>query len=233
MKFNETDFLENLRTLNYKNINEVPEIRDSFFDSLMVCADNVPDYLEGLSDSYASEIGKPYEGSPVKNFILSNIFGNEIRNQLTDGIIEDKKSNLYINGREAKLVVTYVGAIKGEKKLIAEDATHFDFFKQRLLLGLITRYSRDFATGLNKDLTRLNQLITIYIEHTKNIDLRAQTDFIVDEEYLSELISHRNHGTLSQRQCIDTLNSLINRKFPIEKPKYYEKIAYGYREYRK
>lgn len=30
MKFNETDFLENLRTLNYKNVNEVPEIRDSF-----------------------------------------------------------------------------------------------------------------------------------------------------------------------------------------------------------
>lgn len=53
----------------------------------MVCADNVPDYLEGLSNSYASEIGKPYEDSPVKNFFLSNIFGNEIRNQLTDGII--------------------------------------------------------------------------------------------------------------------------------------------------
>ena len=46
------DFLDILRFLNKENINQSPELRDSFFKSLMVCANDAPEYLGSLSDAY-------------------------------------------------------------------------------------------------------------------------------------------------------------------------------------
>ena len=229
MKFSETDFLENLRNLNCENINELPEIRDAFFNSLMVYSEQSPSYLKVLSDAYSKDMGKPYEGSPVKTFVLSKIFGNEIRNQLTDGIIEDKTSCLYTSERCAKHAVTYIGSIKGTKEIVCENATHFNFFKQSILQGLIVRYCHNYASGLNRDTTRLNQLINIYVEHIRRKGLYDSIDTIIDEEFLNGLTSSRNNGTLSQKEIFAIINKLINRKFPIENHSYYDDYSHHYR----
>ena len=64
------DFLDVLRFLNKENVNETSELRDKFFQSLMVCADNSPEYLDRLSDTYFIEFEKEYMKSSTKNFQL-------------------------------------------------------------------------------------------------------------------------------------------------------------------
>ena len=91
------------------------------------------------------------------------------------------------------------------------------------------RYCRDYASGLNRDTTRLNQLINIYVEHIRRKGLYDSIDTIIDEEFLNELTSSRNNGTLSQKEIFAIINKLINRKFPIENHLYYDENTHHYR----
>lgn len=59
------DFLDILRFLNKENVNQYPELRDNFFKSLIVFSNNVPEYLEKLSDSYFRGFEKEYMASIV------------------------------------------------------------------------------------------------------------------------------------------------------------------------
>lgn len=155
--------------------------------------------------------------------MLSNLFGNEIKNQLSDNLIEDKKNCLYIGSRSAAHALTYVGSIKGMKKLIATSSDHFNYFKQSILQGLIARYCHDIVSGKNKDSERLNKLIVIYAEHIRNIEPSKEISIIIDEEFINELFDYKNknNGMLDSKDCYHTVYHLINRKFPIN----YEELS--------
>lgn len=209
------DFLDILRFLNKENINQYPKLRDSFFKSLMVCANDAPEYLGSLSDAYFSEFEKEYMGNIAKNFMLSNLFGNEIKNQLTDHLIQDKVNYLYIDGRNAAHVLTYVGSIKGMRSLIETSSAHFDFFKESLLRGLMTRYCEDFASGRDKNPLRLSKLIGIYAEHIRHLEPSEEIPMIIDDEFLYELMDCRNNGGVNSKDSYRAVHNLINRKFPI------------------
>lgn len=214
------DFLDILRFLNKENINQSPELRDSFFQSLMVFDDDVPEYLGSLSDSYFREFEKEYMGNIAKNFMLSNLFGNEIKNQLTDHLIQDDVNYLYIDGRYAAYVLTYVGSIKGMRSLVETSSDHFDFFKESFLRGLMTRYCNDFASGRNKNLARLNKLVEIYAEHIRHLEPSEKIPKIIDDEFLYELMDCRNNGGVNSRDSYRAVHNLINRKFPINTREY-------------
>lgn len=211
------DFLDILRFLNKENVNQYPELRDNFFKSLIVFSNNVPEYLENLSDSYFRGFEKEYMTSIVKDFMLSNLFGNEIKNQLTDHLIQDRVNCLYIDGRSAAYVLTYVGSIKGMRNLIEISPDHFDFFKECLLRGLINRYCKDFARGIDKNTVRLNKLIAIYTEHIRHLEQSEEIPMIVDDEFLCELMDCRNHGGVNLEDSFYAVHHLINRKFPNKK----------------
>lgn len=214
---NEKDFLDVLRVLNKDNVNDLDEVRDKFFDSLMVCDEDCPLYLEDLSNSYSSEFAKQFEGNLAKDFLLSNVFGTQIKNQLTDNVIEDRGSCLYIDDKSAASAVTYVGSIKGMKKLVSESSVHFDFFKQQLLMGLIIRYSNNVASGREKDESRLNKLIQIYAEHIRGMNVDGDIPMILDDIYLLRLKDSRNSGSLSGDEYLKLVNDLIDRIYPIKR----------------
>lgn len=50
--FEQTDFLDTLRYLNSKNINESKELKDNFFDSLMQNKENFPIHIKKLAQSW-------------------------------------------------------------------------------------------------------------------------------------------------------------------------------------
>ena len=106
------DFLDILRFLNRENINQSPELSDSFFQSLIVFADNVPASYGKLTDKYFRLLEEEYMGNIAKNFILSTLFAKEIRKQLTKHFVQDKVNCLYIDNRDAANVISYVGCIK-------------------------------------------------------------------------------------------------------------------------
>ena len=217
-------FLETLRYLNKYNINNDQKLREDFFKSLMMCDENVPDYLSILSDAYHEGFSKQYEGNIAINYILSNIFGNEITNQLTDEVIEDKGYGLFISRKDAAHAVTYIGSIKGMKKLIEIEPNHFDFFKERLLMGLITRYCNDtIRNGIVSD--RLNELIGIYAEHVRNLEISKDIPVIVDKKFIDEL---KELSYIKSEGCSRTVHSLINRVLPIQRENYfYEENGYN------
>ena len=212
----EKDFLDILRYLNKENINKFSE-KEHFFNSLMACDDNVPDYFENLSNAYYIEFDKQFSNSAVKNYMLSNLFGNEIKNKLSYNSIEDKKNCLYIGLHSAAHALTYVGSIKGMRELLATSSEHFNFFKQSILQGLIARYCYNIVSGQNKDSERLNKLIVIYAEHIRNIEPSKEIPIIIDENFISDLFAckNKNNGILDLKDCYNTVHNLINKKFPI------------------
>jgi len=216
----DSDFLDILRFLNKENINQFPELRDSFFQSLMVCANDTPEYLEDLSDTYFKEFEKQYSESVAKNFLLSSLFGNEIANQLTDNFIKDKGNCLYVDGRDAAYVLTYVGSIKGMRSLVETSPEHFAFFKESLLRGLMTRYCKNLSGNNDKNLVRLNKLVVIYAEHIRHLESLEAVPMIIDDEFLNELMGYRNNGAITSERSSQAVHNLINRKFPINARKY-------------
>ena len=210
----ERDFLDTLRNLNKININQNPEARDNLFDSLIVCADNAPSYLSGLSDGYSEAFEKEYEGNIAKEFLLSSLYGNEIRRQLSDNLICDRESHLFIEARSSAHAVTYCGSIKGMKKLVERSPEHFGFFKESLLRGLIIRYCNDFASGRNGE--RLNKLLAIYAEHLRNLEPTEDIPLVIDEAFVTELKSKKQHGVLTSKESTIAVDRLINRKYPLQ-----------------
>lgn len=215
MSFNENkDFLDNLRVLNKININQSPEIRDNFFQSLMVCADNAPSYLAGLSDGYSEAFEKEYDGKVAKDFLLSSLYGNEVRRQLTDHLIQDRESCLYIEARSSAHAVTYCGSVKGMEKLVKKTPDHFGFFKESLLRGLIIRYCNDFASGRNVE--RLNKLLVVYAEHLRNLEPTEEIPMVIDEEFARELKEKKKYGSLDSKDSLSAVDRLIDRKYPLK-----------------
>lgn len=210
---NERDFLDNLRILNKKNINQNTKLRDILFESLMVCADNAPSYLATLSDEYSRAFEKEYEGKVAKDFLLSSLYGNEVRRQLTDHLIQDRENCLFIEGRSSAYAVTYCGSVKGMRKLVEKAPDHFGFFKESLLRGLIVRYCNDFASGRNAE--RLNKLLAIYAEHLRNLEPTEEIPMVIDEEFASELKAKKKYGTLDSKDSLRTVDKLIDRKYPV------------------
>lgn len=210
------DFLEVLRHLNKDNINNDSELRDRFFDSLMVLDTNCPEYLENLSDSYSQHIERDWQDSPVKGFVLSQNYSNEIYNQLTDHLVEDRIDSLYVDRHNAPYLVTYVGAMKGVKKLVSEEPNHFAFFKQQLLLGLITRYANDYQGIAYPE--RLSQLVGIYAEHKEGLEPIGEIPRIIDEEYLTAI----QPRSLSSNKILHETANLIDRTYPKTYDQYFD-----------
>ena len=222
------DFLDILRFLNKDNIND-SSIRDEFFKSLMVISDDAPKYLSILSSAYSDGFEKQYEGINIKNYLLSNVFCNEISNQLKDSLIEDKISHLYINKRSSAHAVTYVGSIKGMKKLIESSSEHFDYFKTSLLIGLITRYCRDLSDRKNINIERLNKLLVIYIEHIKKLDESKDIPMVIDDEFIKEILDYKKYTFIDTKSVNNALYHLINRIYPPNTKEYTEYDEYGYK----
>lgn len=203
------DFLDVLRDLNKENINEIPERRDNFFKSLMVCADNVPGYFNALSDEYFKEFEKQHDGNIAKDFILSGIFCSEIVRQINDKLIEDRKNCLYIDKHNATYVLPYAGSIKGMRNLVEKSSLHFDFLKQSLLRGLMHRYCKYQSL---ENTSRLNKLIVIYAEYIRGLKLSGEIPMIIDNEFLSELELLKND--LDTENIDRVVDNLIDRKYP-------------------
>lgn len=208
------DFLDVLRLLNKDNINSFPQ-KDEFFNSLMTNDTNVPEYFDKLSDEYYLGFEKQYSNSPVKNFMLSNLFGNEIKRQLTDNLIEDRETCLYVDSRSAAHALTYVGSVKGMKALIETSSDHFNFFKESILRGLITRYCNDIVRSKNSE--RLNKLIVIYAEHIRHIEPSNEIPIIIDEKFINDLLTCKieNGVVIDSKDSYIAVHRLIDRKFPI------------------
>ena len=208
---NKKDFLDILRFLNRDNINDNPDVRDSFFKSLMIYYDDVPEYLDSLSDAYYVEFDKRYVNNLARYYLISSVLCKSIEAQLSDHLIEDKGNGLYISGESAANVVMYVGSIKGIKRLIEKDSVHFDFFKQKLLMGLIIRYAKDYVSGREKDITRLNKLVSIYVEHLKEIEV--DEDIILDDDFLKKLKNYKNSGIIDSETIEKEVNRFVSRKY--------------------
>ena len=205
------DFLDILRFLNRDNINDNPDVRDSFFKSLMIYYDDVPDYLDSLSDAYYVEFDKKYVNNLARYYLIASVLSKSIESQLSDHLIEDRGNGLYISGKNAANVVMYVGSIKGIKKLIEKDSVHFDFFKQKLLMGLIIRYAKDYVSGREKDITRLNKLVSLYVEHVKELEI--DEDMILDDDFLKKLKNYKNTLGLDDIDIEKEVNRFVSRKY--------------------
>lgn len=205
------DFLDILRFLNRDNINDNPDVRDSFFKSLMIYYDDVPDYLDSLSDAYYVEFDKKYVNNLTRYYLIASVLSKSIESQLSNHLIEDRGSGLYISGENAANVVMYVGSIKGIKKLIEKDSVHFDFFKQKLLMGLIIRYAKDYVSGREKDITRLNKLVSLYVEHVKELEI--DEDMILDDDFLKKLKNYKNTLGLDDIDIEKEVNRFVSRKY--------------------
>lgn len=205
------DFLDILRFLNRDNINDNPDVRDNFFKSLMIYYDDVPDYLDSLSDAYYVEFDKKYVNNLARYYLIASVLSKSIESQLSDHLIEDRGNGLYISGKNAANVVMYVGSIKGIKKLIEKDSVHFDFFKQKLLMGLIIRYAKDYVSGREKDITRLNKLVSLYVEHVKELEI--DEDMILDDDFLKKLKNYKNTLGLDDIDIEKEVNRFVSRKY--------------------
>lgn len=205
------DFLDILRFLNRDNINDNPDVRDSFFKSLMIYYDDVPDYLDSLSDAYYVEFDKKYVNNLARYYLIASVLSKSIESQLSDHLIEDRGNGLYISGKNAANVVMYVGSIKGIKKLIEKDSVHFDFFKQKLLMGLIIRYAKDYVSGREKDITRLNKLVSLYVEHVKELEI--DENMILDDDFLKKLKNYKNTLGLDDIDIEKEVNRFVSRKY--------------------
>lgn len=227
---NENDFLDELRFLNKDNINDCVNVRDVFFDKLMVIDNNVPDYLIPLANAYATGFDKQFEGNISKDYILSNIFCTQIQNQLQDNIIEDRINNLYIDKNNGAYAVSYVGSIKGMKTLVESSNEYFDSLKKSLLIGLITRYSMELQNSNKKNIKRLNKLIAIYIEHTMNTRISKDIPIVIDEDFIKEIVSNKDNISVNKmRLSIIAVHNLIDRKYNHNKKDYLDYDCYGYR----
>ena len=207
------DFLDVLRFLNNKNVNQNPELRDNFFKSIMVCEEHVPEYLEDFSNQYAKSVEKEFEERTVS---LAVLYGDQIRRNLTDNLIEDRGDCLYIDGRKAPSIIAYFGSVVGMKKLVEQQDNLFGILKTDLLSGLIKRYCNDFVSGKNAE--RLNKLLVIYAEQIKNLEPTADIPIIIDEEFANELKGKKKCGILSSEDCLEAANNLIERKYPSKNP---------------
>lgn len=205
------DFLDILRFLNRDNINDNPDVRDSFFKSLMIYYDDVPDYLDSLSDAYYVEFDKKYVNNLARYYLIASVLSKSIESQLSNHLIEDRGNGLYISGENAANVVMYVGSIKGIKRLIEKDSVHFDFFKQKLLMGLIIRYAKDYVSGREKDITRLNKLVSLYVEHVKELEI--DEDMILDDDFLKKLKNYKNTLGLDDIDIEKEVNRFVSRKY--------------------
>ncbi len=186
--FEQTDFLDTLRYLNSKNINESKELKDNFFDSLIQNYENLPHHIKELSKAWIEGFKKQYSGL-ARNWLLSNTYVFQIAYQLTDMMIKDEYDCLYLDERNAHHTLTYLASIQGEKELVEEEPLVFESFKQYFLLGLITRYAR-YALTRNEYKNRFEKLVNIYVEQQLqrkyNVEPQEQLTQYIDEEFISE-----------------------------------------------
>ena len=202
--------LETLRYLNKENINNNPKLRDEFFKSLIVCDDNAPDYLHILSDIYYEEFRKQFKESELLNYHLSDIFCKEIKKQLTDNTMNVEKNEISIKAKNSAYAVTYVGSVKGMKKIIEQEPQHFDFFKENLLMGLITRYCNEIIKSV-KNKEKLNEVVSIYAEHTRHLSSSKNIDMIIDQEFIDEL---KKTPYVDTKSCWLAIHRLLDRAYP-------------------
>ena len=256
-KENTPDFLDTLRYLNKDNINEKEDVREQFFASLMQYDQDFPSYIDDISKTYQNEAEERFKNSNNKDVSLTNIFSKRIRRNLTSESIEDKVDCLLLDSDITSDVISYIGSIKGMEDIIKRRPESFDTFKQNILLGLITRYSKRMIETTNKypsrlkqlieihnicseqtDLTsdlsdyidseygeelnnvsRLNKLINIYVEHTTKKEPSSNLVQYIEQEFATDLLSHKQNGTISQEDAIVVLNNLIKKHVPTIKVK--------------
>lgn len=213
------ELLEILRYLNKDNINNEPKLRDELFKKLMICDENVSDYVPTLSDAYYEEFRKQYEGNVAINYLLSEIFCKEIERQLTYDTMEVDRNYIKIPAQSSAYVVTYVGSVKGMKKIIEQAPQHFDFFKERILMGLITRYCKEDVDLLTHVSGRLSKVVGIYAEHIRHLDIFKPIPTIIDQEFIDEL---KKLPYIDSKECWRAVHKLIDRALPkkIEKSYY-------------
>lgn len=211
--FEQTDFLDTLRYLNSKNINNSKELKDNFFDSLMVNVENIPEHIRGLAESWIKNKKKEYDGI-ARDWLLNNVYCTQASIQLTDGMIEDRIDSLYLDDREGHYTLMYIASVKGEKELVETHPEGFDYFKQQILLGLITRYANNIGTRA-EDRIRLAKLVNMYIEQQIEtqyaIEHKEQLESYIDDEFIEEIKKAKN-GILGIDKILSILTSLLRRK---------------------
>ena len=209
----QNDYLDTLRYLNGKNINESKELKDYFFSSLITNEENLPIHIKELAQSWTNQIVKGCNG-PARDYLAGYIYSEEVSKQLTDAMIEDRTGALYLNEREGKYTLTYLGAMKGIEKLVERYPSIFDTFKNHFLIGLITRYANTIGR-INENRERLSKLVNIYIEsqlqNKYDIEIEEETPQYIDEEFISEL-KEASKDILNINKIQILLNNLLIRK---------------------
>ena len=204
------DFLEILRYLNKNNINNEQNLSDELFKKLMICDVHCKPYLAELSDSYHKGFRKEYENNQAINYILTRIFCNEIERILATNTLEINKDCIRIPAQSSAYAVTYVGSIKGMKKIIDLEPYHFDTFKEKLLIGLITKYCKDIIRN-EKNKEELNKVIWLYAECIRKLEISKNIPTIIDQEFIDEL---KKLFLVDNNHCWSIVHKLIDRKLP-------------------
>ena len=78
-------------------------------------------------------------------------------------------------------------------------------------MGLIIRYAKDYVSGREKDITRLNKLVSIYVEHLKEIEV--DEDIILDDDFLKKLKNYKNSGIIDSETIEKEVNRFVSRKY--------------------
>lgn len=214
----DTDFLDILRFLNSENINQDPDLRKRFFGSLMKCDENTSELIVSLSHSYCTSFEKKFEDQytpDISASALANFFLGKIRSYLPSQFIEDRTNCLFVVKGDLTNSIYYLGSIKGMKRLIEKIPSYFDTLKKALIESLMIKYCAHFIEQPSETPVRLIKLIGIYYEFIRNLEPSEQIPTILDEEFLKELSLCTRKGKLDSRKCLNSIENLINRKFPI------------------
>ena len=231
INYNQFDYLDTLRYLNSKNINDSKELKDKFFDLLMVNADKFPEHIKGLTITWREGFEKEYAGE-MQNWLINNLYTFQIAYQLRDTMIEDQIDCLYLDERNAHHTLTYLASIEGEKELVEKHPLGFESFKQYFLLGLITRYA-NYAINRNEHIERFNKLVNMYVEQQLqrqfNIETQKQLDSYIDEEFLEET-KESLKTCLNINEMDSILHNLVGRKSVPYKSKSIEQLIKEYKK---
>ena len=226
------NLLDTLRYLNEENINDNPELRDRFFDSLIDLG------------SYRLDNGKAEES--VKrwmNHYDELIFGENNRllacdvvNYLCRELLYFNKDYLTITDTSIKFNVDelwfevlgqYKCIIIGLKRLVkSHPCVFFEIKKTLLEIFFLKTYYTILKDKVN-ELNELNRLIMLYAEHLKVLEPFGEIPVILDNDNFGEfsinIVVNANNmriigssdADMYNKAPINVLQNYINERFPV------------------
>lgn len=103
--------------------------------------------------------------------------------------IEDRGNYLYLKSAQSGSydLFEYIAAIKEALYCINNQHECYRFFKEKILIGLIQRYCKEYAYGNKSCVNRLNYLVVILFEHLNDTRFDGEIPNIVSDDFLDEI----------------------------------------------